>query len=77
MAGPEANAEETVIAMELDLANIKYEVDGEKKKKGAIKKRSPEDMFMMASIQPAVHCKNIVNEYFLTTKVEHEGCICC
>lgn len=77
MEGPKAKAESQVVAMELDLSNIKYEVDGEKKKKGAIKKRSKEDMFMMASIQPAVHCKNIRNEYFLITKVEHDGCICC
>ena len=77
MGGPKAEEAETVLPMELDLANIKYEVDGEKKKKGVLKKRSPEDMFQMASIQPAVHCKNIVNEYFLTTKVEHDGCVCC
>ena len=63
--------------MELDLTKIKYEVSGEKWKKGIKKNRSPEDMFMMASIQPAIHSKNITNEYFLTTKVEHEGCVCC
>ena len=32
---------------------------------------------MMAAIQPAVHCKNITNEYFLTTKVEYDGLVCC
>ena len=77
MPGPKAGADAENCAMQLNLSDIKYEVDGEKKKKGAIKKRSKEDMFMMASIQPAVHCKNICNEYFLTTKVEHEGCDCC
>ena len=45
MGGPKAEEAETVLPMELDLDNIKYEVDGEKKKKGVLKKRSPEDMF--------------------------------
>ena len=77
VGGPGPNEPETQVAMELDLSQIKYEVDGERKKKGVLKKRSPEDQFMMASIQPAVHSKNITNEYFLTTKVEYDGCVCC
>lgn len=63
--------------MDLDLSKIKYEVQDFKKKKGKEKKISPEDKFMMASIQPACHSKRLRNEYFLCVEVEYDGCVCC
>lgn len=63
--------------MQVDLSKIKYEVQDKKKKKGVEKKISPEDQFMMAGVQPAVHAKRITNEYFLCVKVNYDGCTCC
>mmetsp|Transcript_22556 Transcript_22556/g.27886 ORF Transcript_22556/g.27886 Transcript_22556/m.27886 type:complete len:106 (+) Transcript_22556:816-1133(+) len=63
--------------MELNLAEIKYEVPKEKKKKGVMKPLSKEDVFMMAGIQAACHGKRVSNEYFLCVLVEYDGCVCC
>ena len=63
--------------MSLNLANIKYEVVGQRKKKGVMKEVSPEDRFMMAGVQAACHTKKITNEYFLCVLVEYDGCVCC
>lgn len=63
--------------MELELKNIKNEVQATKKKGGNVKHFSQEDMHMMACIQPACHTQAFCNEYFLTSKVDYDGCICC
>jgi hypothetical protein len=63
--------------MTVDLGKIKYEVVGQKKKKGVMKEVSPEDRFMMAGVQSACHSKRITNEYFLCVLVEYDGCTCC
>ena len=63
--------------MSLDLSKIKYEVIGQKKKKGVTKEVSPEDRFMMSGVQSATHSKRITNEYFLCVLVEYDGCTCC
>ena len=64
--------------MTMNLADIKYEVAQTKVKKGVTKKISPEDQFMMASIQPAVrNAKYITIEYFICTELSYDGCTCC
>lgn len=65
--------------MTLDLSKIHYEVQADKKDKktGQRKQLSPEDRFMMAAIQPAVHGKWINNEYHLIVKCTYDGCTCC
>lgn len=63
--------------MQLNLAEIKYEVAGTKKKKGVEKPVSKEDMFMMQGIQAATHAKRLSNNYFLCVLVEYDGCVCC
>ena len=63
--------------LNMDLSKIKFEVSGEKKKKGQNKKLSPEDVWLMAGIQPACHSKNIKNEYFICVELDFKGCTCC
>jgi hypothetical protein len=63
--------------MTLDLSTIKYEVPEMKKKKGKQIKVSPEDMFMLKSIQPACHSRHITNEYFIVIELGYDGCTCC
>ena len=65
--GPGAGVGDWKREMIVDLSKIHYEVASEQKdkKKGGKKKVSPEDRFMMASIQPACHSKYIHNEYHL------------
>ena len=55
--------------MDVHLDKIKYEVQEFSKKKGVQKKISPEDVYLMAGIQPACHGKNVTNEYFLCVEV--------
>lgn len=62
--------------MELDLDKIKFEVEKFKKKHGVQKEISPEDAFMLKSIQPACHSKHITNEYFLVIELQYDGCTC-
>ena len=75
--GPAAGVANWATEMALNLGDIKYEVAGEKKKKGVMKPLSPEDQFMMAGVQAASHGKKITNEYFLCVLVEYDGCVCC
>lgn len=63
--------------MALNLAEIKYEVQKEKKKKGVTKPVSKEDQFMMSGVQAACNAKRISNHYFLCVLVEYDGCVCC
>ena len=75
--GPAAGQGDWSADMELNLAEIKYEVPKMKKKKGVQKPISNEDAFMMAGVQSACHGKRVKNEYFLCVLVEYDGCTCC
>ena len=63
--------------MDVHLDKIKYEVQEFAKKKGVQKKISPEDVYLMAGIQPACRGKHCTNEYFLCVEVKYDGCVCC
>ena len=78
LTGPNARQGGWKKNMSVDLSKIQYQVGTTRKdkKKGGIKKISPEDRFMMASIQPAVHSQWIQNEYHLVVKCSYDGCTC-
>lgn len=63
--------------LEVNLAHITYAAPQSRKKKGAIKNFSAEDIFQMSMIQPATHGTHIHNEYFLRVYCSYEGCTCC
>jgi hypothetical protein len=66
VVGPAAGEAGWKREMQIDLSKIHYEVTTSvKSKKGGKKQLSPEDQFMMASIQPACHAKWITNDYHL------------
>lgn len=46
-------------------------------KNGELKEFSKEDLFLMSMIQPGSYSKSCQNEYFLTTKVNHDTCFAC
>ena len=75
--GPQAGQSDWSADMELNLAEIRYEVPEMKKKKGVMKPLSKEDRFMMAGIQAACSGKKIKNNYYLCVLVEYDGCVCC
>jgi len=52
-------------------------VNGEKKKKGKLKKVSKSDKFQMASLQPACNAPKFKNAYYLRVVLSYEGCVCC
>jgi hypothetical protein len=63
--------------MVMDLVNIKYDVPGQKKKRGEMKQRSPEDAFMVSGVQSETHSRFINNEYYLVIEAGYDGCTCC
>lgn len=75
--GPAALEGDWKKEMDVQLDKIKYEVQEFSKKKGVQKKISPEDVYLMAGIQPACHAKHCRNEYFLCVEVKYDGCVCC
>jgi len=79
LTGPNAGEADWKREMQCDLSKIHYEVQATRKdkKKGGVKKISPEDRFMMASLQPACHSRWIHNEYHLVVKCSYDGCTCC
>jgi hypothetical protein len=60
-----------------DLSKIRYEVPKYTEKNGVKKPVSPEDAFMLAGVQSAVHSKMISNDYFLCIELAYDGCTCC
>ena len=73
---PAGGTEVTTKEMELDLSKIKYAPSKEKKKKGKMKARSPEEYFMLTQLPPAVHSKYCDLDYKLNMNVEFDGCVC-
>ncbi|CDW76085.1 UNKNOWN [Stylonychia lemnae] len=63
--------------IEIDLSEIKYPVPEHRRKRGQLRKVTPEEAFQMGQAQPACHGLIIRNEYFLTVKTVFEGCTCC
>lgn len=76
-SGPKAEQGGFQTEMTVDLSKIKYDCPEYKKKKGKQKKVSPEDMFMIKSIQAATDSKMISVEYFLHVYTVYDGCTCC
>lgn len=58
----------------LNLVDIKYKVNPIRQTGN--KQRSPEEMFMMQQMAPAVHSRHIKNDYYLQASVSYDGCIC-
>ena len=75
--GPEANDGSFVTEIKLDLGKIRYHCPETKKKKGQIKKISPEDRFMIEGVQPATSSSLVKVDYFLTISLGYDGCTCC
>lgn len=53
--GVEAGAAAIDRDLDVNLNDIKYNIPGKKKKKGVEKTRSPEDIYLASTIQPACH----------------------
>mmetsp|Transcript_51436 Transcript_51436/g.70605 ORF Transcript_51436/g.70605 Transcript_51436/m.70605 type:complete len:190 (+) Transcript_51436:475-1044(+) len=65
-------------AMDINLAGIKYDVVATRKKKGMTIDRSPEDIFLMSGVQPAVSkSRHIFNRYELVCELSYDACTCC
>lgn len=79
-AGIPAGSGEVTKTMQLNLGNITYPVQADKKKKGDKKTmvpRSVEEMFEMAHMAPACHSKYIKNDYVLNVNIQYAVCKCC
>jgi hypothetical protein len=63
--------------LSLNLAEIKYDIEKSRKKKGVMKPLSKEDHFMMSNIQPACNSHHVKNKYFITIRCNFDGCTCC
>lgn len=75
--GPAAGQEAFTTELLMNLAEIRYEVAANKKKKGAQVQLSPEDLFAITGLQAACHSRHITNEYFICIELEYDGCTCC
>lgn len=77
MEGPKFGQAGWQTEMLMDLGSIRYDVPEFKKKHGVQKPVSPEDAFMLAGVQSAVHSKYVTNDYFLCVELAYDGCTCC
>ena len=77
MVGPNFGQGGWTTEMIMDLGAIRFDVPEFKKKHGVEKRISPEDAFMMAGVQSAVHSKYVTNDYFLCIELAYDGCTCC
>ena len=59
------------------MKGIKKTIPDKKKKKGHTVDFSPEDRFMIESVQPATESKLCSIKYSLCVKLSYSGCVCC